>query len=232
MIKALPRLLCFLAVASCASAADISFTGTFTTDDQIQLIDFTLASPETVTFQTWGYGGGTNAADQVILPDGFESQLNWFGSDGSFLGSSATCGSGNTYDDACLDAFGQASLDAGTYTLALTQSGNNANCPDGFPGDLGCGFSQQGNGDYTPITTDNAGCPAFCGTFGTQEDGSWAVDILNVDSASLASSTPEPATILLAGCGIALIGLTKRTRAGTRFITGNLFTGKISGGRS
>ena len=85
-----------------------------------------------------------------------------------------------------------------------------------LPGDLSCGFSQQGNGDYTPGTTGDPGCTAFCGTFGTQENGNWAVDILNVSSASVPSSTPEPVTMLLAGCGLAVIGLAKRGRGGER----------------
>jgi hypothetical protein len=185
---------------------NFSFQGTFLTDDQVQLFDFTLTSPETVSFQTWGYGGGTNAADQVIAPDGFESLLTWFGSDGSYIDNSSSCGAGNLYMDACLDAYGQVALTAGTYTLALTQEGNDANCGDGFPGDLACGFSEQGQGNYTPGTTGDPGCTAFCGTFGTQENGHWAVDILNVSSAS---ATPEPVTTLLAGCGLALIGFAK-----------------------
>lgn len=198
-----------VALSTLQAQDNFSFQGTFLTDDQIQLFNFTLAAAETVTFQTWGYGGGTNAANAIIAPDGFESLLTWFGSDGSYINNSAACGSGHIYQGACLDASGQVSLGIGTYTLALTQTGNNANCPDGFPGDLACGFSEQGQGDYTPITTDNPNCTAFCGTFGTQENGHWAVDILNVSSASEASATPEPATMLLAGCGLALIGLAK-----------------------
>jgi hypothetical protein len=195
------------ALSTLQAQDNFSFQGIFLTDDQVRLFDFTLASPETVTFQTWGYGGGTNALDQVIAPDGFESLLTWFEPDGSYIDNSASCGAGNSYKDACLDANGQVSLGVGTYTLALTQAGNSANCPDGFPGDLACGFSRQGNGDYTPVTTGDVGCTAFCGTFGTQENGHWAVDILNVSSAS---ATPETATMLLAGCGLALIGLAKR----------------------
>jgi len=212
MKEPLPWLLVVFALgASMLQAQDnFSFQGTFSTDDQVQLFDFTLASPETVTFQTWGYGGGTDAANTVISPGGFENLLTWFASDGSYINNSSACGAGNTYQDACLDAYGQVPLSAGTYVLALTQSGNSANCPDNMPGDLTCGFSQQGNGNYTPGTTGDPGCTAFCGTFGTQEDGNWAVDILKVNSASVVSATPEPVTMLLSGCGLALIGLAER----------------------
>jgi hypothetical protein len=203
-------LVCAVGVPAMQAQSNFSFEGIFLTDDQVELFDFTLTAPETVTFQTWGYGGGTNAAHTIVQPDGFESLLTWFGSDGSYINNSSTCGAGNTYQGACLDAFGQIPLTAGTYTLALTQSGNFANCAAGFPGDLGCGFSEAGLGNYTPGTTGDPGCTAFCGTFGTQEDGHWAVDILNVNSASIPGSTPEPATVLLGGCGLALIGLAKR----------------------
>ncbi len=203
-------LLLFVSVAALSTLQaqnNFSFRGTFLSDDQVQLFDFTLTSPETITFQTWGYGGGTNAAAQVIPPGGFESLLTWFGSDGSYINNSSSCGAGNPYQDACLDAYGQVALGMGTYTLALTQEGNDANCAGGSAGDLDCGFSEQGQGDYTPITTDNPDCTAFCGTFGTQENGNWAVDILNVSSAS---ATPEPVTLLLCGGGLALIGLGTR----------------------
>ncbi len=199
-----------LAASMLQAQSNFSFEGTFLTDDQVQLFDFTLTSPETVTFQTYGYGGGPNQMGTAIPPDGFESLLTWFGTDGSYINNSSTCGSGHVYKDGCLDAFGQVALTAGTYTLALTQSGNSANCADSTPGDLGCGFSEQGMGDYTPTTTGDPGCTAFCGTFGTQEDGNWAVDILNVGAASVAGSTPEPVTMLLTGCGLALIGLARR----------------------
>jgi hypothetical protein len=211
-------ILAALGVSALQAQNNFSFEGTFLTDDQVQLIDFTLTSAETVTFQTWGYGGGTNAAGTVIPPGGFESLLTWFEPDGSYINNSASCGAGHSYQDACLDAYGQIPLTTGTYTLALTQSGNFANCAAGFPGDLSCGFSQQGNGNYTPGTTGDPGCTAFCGTFGTQENGNWAVDILDVSSASVPGATPEPATLLLAGCGLAVIGLVKRRIAEKRKI--------------
>jgi PEP-CTERM motif len=198
---------------STATTSNFSFEGLFLTDDQVQLFDFTLTAPETVTFQTWGYGGGTNAHGTVIAPDGFESLLTWFGSDGTFINNSNSCGSGNLYLGACLDASGQMPLAAGTYTLALTQEGNVANCADFLPGDLSCGFSQQGNGNYTPAATGLPGCTAFCGTLFTQEDGHWAVDILNVASATeVSGATPEPSTWILSIAGIALLLVASRRR--------------------
>ena len=82
-----------LALSTAHAQNSFSFQGTFLTDDQLQLFSFTLASPETVMFQTFGYGGGTNFAKADIPPDGFESVLTLFGSDGSDLGADfSACG--------------------------------------------------------------------------------------------------------------------------------------------
>jgi hypothetical protein len=203
-----------LAISTATTTSNFSFEGLFLTDDQVQLFDFTLATPGTVTFQTWGYGGGTNAAGALVSPGGFESVLTFFDSNGADPDNiPVSCGAGNSYLGACLDAFGQESLAAGTYTLALTQLGNTSNCPDNFAGDLGCGFSQEGNGDYTPGTTGDPGCTAFCGSLGnTQEDGHWAVDILNVTSATQVGAVPEPTTWVLSIGGIAVLLAAMRRR--------------------
>jgi hypothetical protein len=202
-------LLGWVMAVSTLQAGNYSFEGTFLTDDQVQLFDFTLTSAGTVTLQSYGYGGGTNAAGTAILAGGFDSLFSWFGSDGSLIDvNDDGCGLAGSNHGACLDAFATPLLSAGTYTLALTESGNDS-LGVGFPGDLSLGFSEQGQGDFTA----SGSCPAFCDVFGNQDNGNWAVDILNVSSASEAGATPEPATILLAGCGIALMGLAKRLRA-------------------
>lgn len=192
--------------ASVLPASDFSFQGTFSTDDQVQLFDFTLASAATVTFRSFGYAGGTNAMNAVIQPGGFDSYFTWFAAGGAQIGFNDDGGCGNVgeYNGACADAFFQPFLMAGTYTLALTESGNDPN------GDLSDGFSAQGNGDFTA----NGPCTAFCDSFGNTDSGNWAVDISSVDSAVIPGSTPEPITMLLTGCGLVLIGLAKRRRVG------------------
>ena len=208
--------LCFTAAisVSTAQAVSLSFDGLFSSDDQIQFFNFTLASPGAATFQTFGYGGGENALGDSISSGGFESLLSWFDpSDGYFLGSASDqCGAGNnSYADACLDVYATTnSLPAGTYTLALTQVGNYANSESSIIDDLSQGFVEQGQGSYTALNGEVPNCTAFCGTLGTQENGDWAVDILNVSSASEANTTPEPITMVLGGCGLALIGLARR----------------------
>src|SRR5436190_23310858 len=61
--------------------AYVSATGTFTaTSGQSYDLNFnTLGQPPTpITFRTWSYHGGTNAAGQSIGSAGFDSQLALF----------------------------------------------------------------------------------------------------------------------------------------------------------
>jgi hypothetical protein len=191
-----------LAVSTATISNSYSFEGLFLTDADVQLFDFTLATGSTVTIASWGYGGGTNFANQVIPAGGFDSYFTWYGSDGSMIGQNddVGCTNGrneNTTTGACLDAYASVVLPAGSYTLALTQSGNDPQ------GDLIDGFTEVGQGDFTA----NGSCLAFCDTFGGIDNGNWAVDILNVTSATEvgAGATPEPSTWLLSIGGIALL---------------------------
>jgi hypothetical protein len=198
------------AALSTAQAGSISsFEGIFQTDDQVQLFNFTLDSDATVTFQTYGYGGGMNGAGTLIPAGGFQSELSWFSADGTQFGSVSTgCGSaGNGNSGFCLDTFTQPFLPAGTYTLALTETGNDP------AGDLSAGFTEQSQGDFTA----SGPCTAFCGTFGDQDNGNWAVDILGVSAASEASAVPEPVTFLPTAAGISLIALAASRRFKSRF---------------
>src|ERR1700689_1293302 len=123
-----------IAVSTVQAQNNFSFEGTFLADDQVQLVDFTLASSATVTFQSYGYGGGTNAEGMVIPGGGFDSLLSWFGADGSLIDENNNgCGLADSDNGACLDAFARPFLPAGTYTLALTESGNSP-LGIGFPG--------------------------------------------------------------------------------------------------
>lgn len=186
------RFTCVLALALPAAASNISFLGTFATDDQVQLFDFTVNSTTTVTLVSLAYGGGTNSASQVIPAGGFDSFFTLFAADGSQINTNddGGCGLVNAGNGGCLDAYLSETLNAGSYTLALTESGNDP------AGNLSDGFIEQGQGDFT--------CPqGFCDVFGDHQNGSWAVDIRNVESASI-EGVPEPGTFSLV-CGFLLI---------------------------
>jgi hypothetical protein len=189
--------------ANLASASNISFQGTFTEDDQVQLFSFSIASSATVTLRTYGYAGGINAQGHTIAAGGFDPILSLFTSTTMLKAANndGTCGQVGTGPGGCLDSFLQISLAAGAYTLALTENDNIALGPN-----FSNGFSQAGQGNFTG---PEFGCSngIFCDSAGDNENGNWEVDLLNVTSASVGTGTPEPGTLwLLSGAFVAALG--------------------------
>jgi hypothetical protein len=182
-----------------ARAANFSFTGLFTQDDDVQLFTFTVdtIALETVTLLTLSYAGGVGVA-----PGGFDPVLSLFDPSGVLMNNDDD--SSTALDAATglsLDARLQIALPAGTYRASLTQSPNFATGPN-----LSDGFQLAGTGNF-------AG--GFVDISGNQRDGHWAVDILNVQTAAVVGSAiPEPATLLLLSVGLA--GLVVSTRAPER----------------
>jgi hypothetical protein len=178
-----------------ADTLRLSYTGAFTEDDSVQTFTFSLATDTEVYVQSLAYGGGTNIMSDAITSGGFASALWLFDGGGNLIADDSlggTVGScGNRTGDpttfpagACLDAYipdsgsGWVDLTPGSYTVALTQQGN-----DLLGTTLASGFSEVGNPDYT-------GGP-FIDPFGNQRDGDWAVDIVG----NTITIAPEPATI-------------------------------------
>ncbi len=193
-------LICVLAwFGACASAADFSFSGAFLADDNSVVITFTVSSTSTVDAHTWSYGGtgnapgGTNIKGQVIPPGGFVPVLSLFDATGNLIALSSAGPipvppfsvdptTGAAFDGVFIPA---PVLTPGTYTLVLTEYDNLPNGPT-----LADGFSEQGNGNFTgPLF----GCPdpnvPFCDLSAVNRTANWQLDLLNVASASLASST-------------------------------------------
>lgn len=180
---------------SAALAANVSLTGTLLTDDATQLFHFTISTTRTVTFQSYGFGGGTSAVGAAIPAGGFDSYFTWYLSNGTQIGTNDDgCGLANTTVNGCADAYFSGSLDAGSYILALTVSGNSPQ------GDLSAGFSQTGNPGWSACAAGD-----FCDAFQNAHTGAWAVDLLNVDV-----MTPEPATLMLLPTGLALAAILRR----------------------
>jgi hypothetical protein len=97
---------------------------------------------------------------------------------------------------------------AGTYTAVLSIFANPGigNLSDGFfaeqvlgltpPSNFTCQVGAPGyQGNPPTIPTDQPFCDEFVP--GIQRSGDWALDILNVDSATGPSSAPEPNTLAL-----------------------------------
>jgi hypothetical protein len=196
-----------------ASAGSFSYTGAFTQDDNVQLFNFTVGSSSTVTLLTLSYAGGVNAASATIARGGFDPILAVFDSAGMQIDQNDDGGSNVPVDlsGVYYDTYLQLTLGPGNYTVAVMEFDNFAIGPN-----LSDGFQRTGQGNFTASDSFSAGCgsaTAFCDVSGSAyrfRDNHWAFDILNVANASQVNNVPEPATVLMALSGLALVGALRR----------------------
>src|ERR1019366_8122768 len=163
-----------------AYAGNVSFTGAFTADDQVETFQFT-ALTATFTAQTWSYAGGTNAAATLIPAGGFDPVLSLFSATGGLLPSSPLKAENNDGAGVATDLSSGLALDSllsfgsltpgGTYVLVLSENDNLPNGPT-----YGNGFSQTGNGNFTATEFGCSASSPFCDWGVDQRDGHWAVD--------------------------------------------------------
>jgi len=206
-ILRLYRLAAVLAVlaflAGMASAADFSFTGTFSQDDQLQLFTIQVDTPSTVLMRTWSYAGGTNAAGQVIPRGGFDPVLSLFDSTGMLIGENND-GTGfvavDPHTGAAFDSYLPLVLSPGTYTLVLTQFDNEPNGPF-----FSSGFHEQGNPNFSAMFGCTNGM--FCDATLDNRNGNWAVDIDNVATALLPTGAYEVKYVSNLNAGDSVINL-------------------------
>jgi hypothetical protein len=201
------------ALALCAAqafGASFSFTGVFSTDDQLQQFNFKLSSTATVTLHTWSYAGGTNQAGMVISRGGFDPWLSLYLQAGDELYSvdNGTCMDVGTdsVTGACRDSFiSQSLIGPGLYTFILSQSNNEPNGQQ-----LKYGFTKTGQQTFT----SSFGCSdgSFCDSTGDNRTNKWAVDLLNVTSATMLPPVPEPGTLVLLAGGMAVIVVLRRRK--------------------
>ena len=195
---------CLMATLLCSSqalsAANFSYTGSFSNDSDVQFFDFSISADSTiVSINTLSLIGGTNAASEVITGGSFNPYLSlWDQSTGNWVFDTTTK---NTADEAVISStasYSYGTLLAGNYILALSQFDNVAadtNLSAGFAADLGLA-SFAGS---LPFTLNGGG-----------GSGHWAVDIQNVDSASI-SAVPLPGALGFMVSGLlALASLTRR----------------------
>jgi PEP-CTERM motif len=191
-----------------AFGASFSFTGAFSTDDQLQSFTFTLAGVNTVTLRTWSYAGGTNQASMVIPEGGFDPYLSLYDATGNLVqvNDNGTCGqvATDSVTGACFDSFISQSLAIGMYTLVLTQSDNG---PAGTM--LSDGFIHTGDPTFTSSFACSNG--QFCDSTTANRTNQWAVDIDNVSSAG-PSGIPEPGTLGLLASGLAAMVVLRRRK--------------------
>ncbi len=214
----------FVLVTTAVYADSISYTGTLTSSTDVFEATFTLSSTATIGLQTWGFGGGTNAAGNVISPGGTDPFLAVFSGtgDGATI---LTDGSSNPFGTSLdLSNYGNPnflgcppagapviggspqcgditmslpSLAAGTYTVVLSDGQYIANAVFDN-GTLGEAFTDLTGGAFCNVDINGAACPDSLG-------GAYAFDITGLPAAT--SSVPEPA-FGGALAGMALLGLT------------------------
>lgn len=212
---------CALVAAGSAMAANYSFSGNFSQDDDVQLFNFTADGTSIVTLASYGYGGGTQNNGNVVSRGGFDTVVTIFNAAGEFivdnddaddLVNGVACSvlgninpdpiTTNLYD-ACLTA----SLVAGDYIVAITQWDSFSMGPS-----LSNGFSHSGQGNFTGGYCTNG---RFCDDQGNNRSDAWAFDILQVEQAqrvTLQAPVAEPGSVFLAGLALCGLAISRRTR--------------------
>ena len=153
--------LCALALwsAGVAHAASVSLQGTLTLApgdaNDLFTYAFTLASPSTVSIQSYGYGGsagapgGKNLVGTTIPAGGFDPYVSVFfgsGPTSAFIASNddGACPPGITDIGLCGDTSLTLILAAGTYTVVLSAFKNMSLAENYGSGTLGDGFVNLG----------------------------------------------------------------------------------------
>jgi len=188
-----------------ADAASLTYTGSLSSDDQIQLYAWTLPSSSQVILSTDSYGGGMS--NGVTTPaGGFVPVLSVFNSMGNLVvsdGGDGIC-QGSMISDSgtgmCDDAFIETSLTAGSYTVALSEFFNVPVGPN-----ISDGFLMQGQGNFTGAT---------CGTAGAfyETDVAPCVQRTGNFEVTLSTAVPEPAALCLAGLPLLLFGVARKRK--------------------
>jgi hypothetical protein len=192
-------------------------SGTFDATDSF-LLTLTLGTVSDVTLQTYGFGGGVNAAGMTISAGGTDPFVGLFSGTGNgalFLNGTSLilanynpgCPPANTVTDFgdtdCGDvALTFDDLAAGTYTVLLSD-GQYIPCA---AVSTGCATLGDGAFDFT----GGVFCNAVDNTTGTpcpSTSGAWALDVTEKSAPA-----PEPGSLALLGAGLlAIAGLQKRT---------------------
>jgi hypothetical protein len=197
--------------AQAAFAGTVSYTGALASpEDDTNAFVVNMAVDGTLEIQTWGFGGGTNAASQVIPAGGIDPFVGVFAgtgptatlidgtSDGiSNFGSYTGCPpAGTVWPDAlCGDVNMQFSLAAGNYTVLLTDAEYiPAAMFEGAGGQLGDGFFDLTPGVFQTCDGNNCITPT----------ANFALDITTPDANT---GAPEPATWLICAGGLVFLSI-------------------------
>lgn len=170
-----------------AHAVNFSFHGTFQFDNDVPVINFTVAVPGEITIVTRGYGGGTLSDGTVIAPGGFDPLIHVWNADGTnlafnddslFIPVNDDPSTGQGYDSGL-----EFPVAAGDYFLTIAQVGNQ---PAGTV--RAAGYTRDSNPDFTRDLFAPPGSDGyFYDVLGNHRTGDWAIDLLNVNEAQYLS---------------------------------------------
>jgi hypothetical protein len=199
-----------LLLAAGAFADTVSYTGTLSSPEDTWETDVELSGAGTLTLQTWGFGGGTNAAGTVIPSGGFDPFVGVFDSSGDLIQGTSdglsnytsftgcppaglvTIGSvpGN-----CGDITMSLPLAAGTYTVLLSDAEYIPNAVFDSPsyGNLSEGFTDLTGGAFQTCADLND-----C----NNDTANWALDVTTPRNVT---ATPEPGSLAVCGLGLMAI---------------------------
>lgn len=231
-------------VSSCQTQAQtISCTGALDTSEDVFLETFSLLGNESVDVQTWGFGGGINAAGSAIPSGGFDSLVALFSgpaasaavltdgggnpiasSDASTLFSPGCPPAGlvtvGTVPDNCGDNHLSVSLGPGMYTLLLSDAAFvplaiNPGVPGAFD------LTDTTSGNYGSSTGNGAYTDLTGGAFQTcatstdcnLDTPDFAVDLTSRPDAPVPSPEAAPSELFALAALVALALVAVRKRA-------------------
>lgn len=194
-----------------AAPMDFDFSGTFTNDNDIVLLDFSVGSDSNITIfsSSWIDGDSGLGFDPILAIWDADGNLVQEQDDGGNIGS--TMSNDVLYAHGEWDTYFDVFLASGSYTASIGQYDNFA-----VSNLLSDGFEEDGNPNFT---FDNGFGPEamFNGVWSDTDarTGDWEFHILNVDEAIVVvEPTPVsvPATFALFGLGLAGIAWSRRNR--------------------
>jgi hypothetical protein len=195
-----------LLVTVVAFADTVSYTGILSSPEDTWETNATLSTAGTLTLQTWGFGGGTNAAGTVIPAGGFDPFVGVFDSSGNLIqGTSDVLSNYTSFPGCppaglvtigsvpgnCGDITMSLPLAAGTYTVLLADAENIPNAIFDSPsyGNLSEGFTDLTGGAFQTCA-DLTDC--------NNDTANWALDVNTPPSVT---ATPEPGALVVCGLG-------------------------------